>query len=85
MAKVRTKNELSINELLARARQRVELPTGNLWVEYEADVDLLYIRFKERPQPTHSQDDLDQGIIRNYEGKTLVSLEVLDITGLYAQ
>jgi hypothetical protein len=83
MAKVITKNDLSINELLALARQRIKLPTGNLWVEYEADVDLLYVGLKERPQSTHSEHDLEKGIIRDYEGKELVAIEVLDITGIY--
>lgn len=74
---------MSINELLALARQRVELPTGNLWVEYEADVDLLYIGFKKNRQSTHSEHDLEKGIIRDYEGDEIVAIEVLDITGIY--
>ncbi len=71
----------SSEELLAAARERVKLPEGNLWLDYQADVDTLYIRLKEKTQPTHSESDFDDMIIFDYEGDELVGIEIMDITG----
>jgi uncharacterized protein YuzE len=66
---------------LTAARRRVELPSGQLWLDYQDDVDTLYIRLKEKTQPTHSESDLDDMVIFDYQGPELVGIEILDITG----
>jgi hypothetical protein len=71
-------------ELLRLARERVDLPAGKLWLKYQADIDMLWIGLKEHPEPTHSKDDTERGLIFNYEGHKLVSIEVLDLYGVYA-
>jgi hypothetical protein len=71
-------------EWLRLARERVDLPDGPLWPEYEADVDLLVIKLKEHAHSTHSEDDLEAGIIYDYEGDELVAIEVLDLYGVFA-
>ncbi len=50
------------------------------WMKYGADVDMLTVRFKEKPYPTNSTSNDVKGIIYNYEGKELVSIEILDIS-----
>jgi uncharacterized protein YuzE len=30
-------------------------------IEYDADVDTLYLRFKDGVSPTHSEDDAENG------------------------
>jgi hypothetical protein len=70
-------------ELLRLARERVELPAGKLRLKYQPDVDLLWVGLKEHPEPTHSKDDTEHGLIFNYEGRKLVSIEVLDLYGVY--
>ncbi len=71
--------------MLALARERVELPPGELWLSYEADVDTLYIRLKKQTNPTRTDDDMERGLIFDYEGKQLVGIEVLDLYGVFAQ
>ncbi len=71
----------SQEELLSAARRRVNLPTGELWLDYQDDVDTLYIRLKEKTQPTRSKSDFDEGIVFDYEGEELVGIEIMDITG----
>ena len=71
----------SKEELLSAARRRVNLPTGELWLDYQDDVDTLYIRLKEKTQPTRSKSDFDEGIVFDYEGEELVGIEIMDITG----
>ena len=71
----------SRDELLKAARARVSLPPGELWLDYQDDVDTLYIRLKEKTQTTRSESDLDDAVIFDYEGEELVGIEILDITG----
>jgi len=68
-------------ELLRAARQRVSLPPGKLWLDYQDDVDTLYIRLKEKTQPTHSESDVDDLVVFDYEEEELVGIEIMDITG----
>lgn len=68
-------------ELLRAARGRVNLPSGKLWLDYQDDVDTLYIRFKERTHPTRTESDVDDMVVFDYEGEELVGIEIMDITG----
>jgi uncharacterized protein YuzE len=70
-------------ELLRLAGERVELPAGDLQLKYQPDADILWIGLKEKPKPTHSEDDQERGLIFNYEGRKLVSIEVLDLYGVF--
>jgi hypothetical protein len=71
-------------ELLRLARDRVALPAGKLRLKYQPDVDVLLVELKENPAPTNSKDDVEQGLIFNYEGQKLVSIDILDLYGVYA-
>ena len=71
----------SREELLEAAHRRVSLPPGELWLDYQDDVDTLYVRLKEKTQPTHSKSDVDDGVVFDYEGEELVGIEIIDITG----
>ena len=70
-------------ELLRLARERVDLPAGKLSLEYQPDADLLLVGLKEHPKPTYSTDDIERGLIFNYEGRKLVSIEILDLYGVH--
>ncbi len=69
----------SEEELLRAARERVTLPPGELWLDYQDDVDTLYISLKEKTHPTHSKSDVDDLVV--FEGEELVGIEIMDITG----
>jgi uncharacterized protein YuzE len=71
----------SEEELLTAARERVNLPPGELWLDYQDDVDTLYIALKEKTHPTHSESDVDDLVVFDYEGEELVGIEIMDITG----
>jgi hypothetical protein len=69
--------------LLRRAARRLGRDFDldrRLWLKYGADVDMLTIRFKEHARPTRSKSDPADGVIYNYEGSRLVSVEILDIS-----
>lgn len=66
-------------ELLKLAGERVKLPNGNLQLKYQPDVDLLVIRLNDG-KSTYSEDDMEKGLIYNYDdADRLVSIEVLDL------
>jgi len=71
----------SREELLKAARERVSLPPGKLWLDYQDDVDTLYIRLKDKKHPTHSESDIDDMVVFDYEDEELVGIEIMDITG----
>ena len=71
----------SREELLKAAGQRVNLPPGELWFDYQDDVDTLYIRLKQNTHPTRSESDFDEGVLFDYEGDELVGIEIIDVTG----
>lgn len=68
-------------DLLRAARQRVNLPPGELWLDYQDDVDTLYIRLKAKTQPTRSESDFDNMVVFDYEDDELVGIEIMDISG----
>jgi len=76
--------ETQEEELIRLARDRVDLPAGALRLKYQSDVDMLLVELKENPAPTNSKDDVERGLIFNYEGQKLVSVEILDLYGVYA-
>lgn len=45
---------------------------------------MLLVKLKENSAPTNSKDDVERGLIFNYEGQKLVSVEILDLYGVYA-
>ena len=71
----------STKELLAFAAKRVELPDVPLDLDYQDDVDTLYISLKKNANPTHSKTNMDDSVIYDYENDTLVGIEILDISG----
>jgi len=71
----------SREELLKAASERVSLPPGELLLDYQDDVDTLYIRLKEKTHPTHSESNIDDMVVFDYEDEELVGIEIMDITG----
>jgi len=66
------------SRLLIMAAQRVELPALPVRIEYDAEVDTLYLRFKEGVSPTHSEDDAENGLVYDYWGRGLIGIEILN-------
>jgi uncharacterized protein YuzE len=66
------------NHLLTVATRRIKTPALSFRVEYDADVDTLYLRFKDGVSPTHSKDDPGRGVVYDYRGRSLIGIEILD-------
>ena len=71
-------------EWLKLANERINVPGNYVILKYQEDVDLLVIRFNDG-KSTYSKDDMDKGVIYNYDrNNSLVSMEILDLYGIYA-
>ncbi len=72
-------------ELLKLANERIKIPGKYIALDYQADVDLLFIKFTNGIS-TYSKDDMNKGIIYNYnETDELVSIEILDLYDIFAK
>jgi uncharacterized protein YuzE len=67
----------NINYLLNAVTNLIRLPKTKMWLDYDTEVDVLYLHFEEKPASTHSEMRED-GIILDYRDDTLVGLTVLD-------
>lgn len=67
------------NRLLMAAINRVELPALPFFISYQPDVDTLYLKFGNEGV-THSEDDMERGLVFDYHDKKLVGIEVLSIS-----
>ncbi|HSK72488.1 MAG TPA: DUF2283 domain-containing protein [Pyrinomonadaceae bacterium] len=71
-------------EWLNLARKRIDLPENILKMNYQGDVDLLVIRVSDKPSVRGSMD-YENDVIYNFdENDNLVSLEILDLYGVFA-
>jgi uncharacterized protein YuzE len=62
---------------LALARQAVNFPASKLWLDFDAEADVLYISL-HRPQKATDTVETDDGLLLRYRGKELVGITVLD-------
>lgn len=55
----------------------LQLPKKKMWLDYDAEADVLYLHFEEKPASDHSEMRQD-GIILDYREDRLVGLSILD-------
>ncbi len=69
--------EQNISYLLKAVVNLIRLPKTKMWLDYDMEVDVLYLHFEEKPASTHSEMR-DDGIILDYRDNALVGLTVLE-------
>ena len=67
----------SFGYLLKAFANFVRLPAKRIWLDYDQEVDVLYVHFEDQPVSTHSEMT-DEGIILDYRDEKLVGMTVLD-------
>lgn len=55
----------------------IKLPATKMWLDYDAEVDVLYMHFAEHPCSNHSEMQED-GILLDYHDDQLVGLTILE-------
>lgn len=69
--------EPNMGYLLKAVANLIKLPKTKMWLDYDLEVDVLYLHFEEKPNSTHSEMRED-GIILDYRDDTLVGVTVLE-------
>jgi uncharacterized protein YuzE len=67
----------NLSYLLKASSNFVKLPAKRMWLDYDEEVDVLYVHFEEKPASTHSEMTED-GIILDYQEETLVGVTILE-------
>lgn len=78
MATVKTIEKSAIAGALSLARQVGKLPASKLWLDFDAEADVLYISLNRPQKATQTVELEDRGILLRYRGKRLVGITVLD-------
>jgi len=74
-----------IEEALAAAANRVQLPPGQMWCRYDAEADVLSIKLVNPATTTHS-DFLDNGVVVNYDANhQVVGYEIMNALGTWGE
>ena len=69
--------EKSLVHFLKAVAHLVQLPKHRMWLDYDEEVDVLYVHFVDKPNSTHSELRGD-GVIFDYKGKELVGVTVME-------
>jgi len=67
----------ALSGALALARQVASLPASKLWLDFDAEADVLYISLG-RPQQASETVETDDGILLRYRDHKLVGITVLE-------
>jgi len=65
------------SQILRAAPQIVRFPAKQMWLDYDAEADVLYISFR-RPQRASDSEMREDGIIVHRRGKQIVGLTILE-------
>lgn len=66
----------AIGDIVAAVPHLIRLPAGRVWIDYDAEADVLYISLK-RPQRATDTVERD-GLLLRYRGRVLVGVTVLN-------
>ncbi len=72
-----TIEEQSLDHALKAVTHLVKLPKPQMWLDYDAEADIAYVHFEEKPASNHSEMRED-GIILDYHDDNLVGLTILE-------
>jgi uncharacterized protein YuzE len=77
MAKREILEKKTISHLLKAVAHLVQLPKTHMWLDYDEEVDVLYLHFEDKPGSTQSEMR-DDGVILDYKGRRLVGVTILE-------
>jgi uncharacterized protein YuzE len=77
MAQVAELQSKDFARILQAVPQLVRFPAKQLWIDYDAEADVLYLSFC-KPQRATDSEMRDDGIIVHRRGKKVVGLTIQD-------
>jgi uncharacterized protein YuzE len=66
---------------MAMASDMLRLQAQHVWVDYDQDVDVLYMSFR-KPQNATKTIEVDDDILLRKDGKAIVGLTILNASAL---
>ena len=66
-----------VKDLLGITPALIKFSRQGMWVDYDQEVDVLYISFVKPQRATHS-DMLDNGVLINYRGDDIVGVTIFE-------
>jgi uncharacterized protein YuzE len=69
--------EKDLSRILSAVPKLIDLPDTRIWIDYDADADVLYLSFR-RPQHASDSEMRDDGIIVHRRGQQVVGLTILE-------
>ena len=72
-----TQIDADLARVLDKLPQTVQVPARQMWIDHDADADVLYLRF-QKPQRATDSEMRDDGIIIHRRGKQIVGLTELE-------
>ncbi len=54
----------------------LDLPSEHIWIDYDKEVDTMYISFRKPQKATDSE--LEDNMIFHYDGKELVGITIIN-------
>jgi uncharacterized protein YuzE len=77
MAKVKEFRPKDVARILDALPRTMQLPIKQIWIDHDAEADVLYLSF-QRPQRATDGEMRKDGIIIHRRGKQIVGLTILD-------
>lgn len=74
---LKTLRKTDMTRVLRAVPKLIDLPATPMWVDYDADADVLYLSFDKPQRATDGEMD-DNGVIVHRRGKRVVGVTVLD-------
>jgi uncharacterized protein YuzE len=70
--------EVEAERIMRIVPEILEMPSSQIWIDYDSKADAFYINFKK---PAHADESImsDDDIIYRYEGGNLVGITILDV------
>jgi uncharacterized protein YuzE len=72
-----TLGKKDLRRLLQAVPKLVDLPESRMWIDYDAEADVLYLSFR-RPQQADDSEMREDGIIVHRRGPRVVGVTVLN-------
>ncbi|MDM8006945.1 MAG: DUF2283 domain-containing protein [Phycisphaerae bacterium] len=66
-----------VGRVLRAVPRLIDLPDTSMWIDYDAEADVLYLSFR-RPQRATDSEMRDNGIIVHRRGNQIVGLTILE-------
>jgi uncharacterized protein YuzE len=77
MAEVAEWQSKDFRRILKAVPRLVDFPAKQVWIDYDAEADVLYLSFS-KPQKATDSELRDDGIIVHRRGKKVVGLTIQD-------